>query len=100
MVIGVSVPKVDNDGFAYYKDAEAYWKRQRDAERAERRRQRAHEARLREQRQLERFKRGMRRRRRPGFIELANEATNTLVSMREAIDARNNNSKPQSEETT
>ena len=99
-VNGVSVPKVDNDGFAYYKDAEAYWKRQRDAERAERRRQRAHEARLREQRQLERFKRGMRRRRRPGFIELANEATNTLVSMREAIDARNNNSQPQSEETT
>lgn len=84
------IPNYDGEGYPLRKDEHAYRRAQRATKRRERALVRAHAAHERERRQIERFARGMRRRRRPGFVELANEATNELVRIREAIDARNN----------
>jgi hypothetical protein len=80
-----SVPKLAPGGYALRKDEYAYFQAKRDAERRERRRQREREAHERYLRQLDRFKRGVRRRRKPSFEQRAIALAAELASMREHI---------------
>lgn len=93
-LVGVSVPKLDRDGYPFRKDADAYFIRKRKRERAAKR-QAAETAKrdrrlARERRAFERFRCDITRRRRRGFVEVAMETTEDLIRIRESIDARNN----------
>lgn len=82
----VSVPNIDREGYPLRKDQEAYYRSQREEVKRRRQVQRAREQREREQRQLERFKAGVRRRRRPNFNAHAAEVARTLAEMREGLE--------------
>ncbi len=84
------VPRIDlADGHPYKKDSEAFFRQVREAARRARRQEREREARRRYERQVERFARGMRKRRPQTFTAVAANVARELAEVRQVIETTN-----------